>query len=349
MGCIGYPNHPVWEVTNACNLKCQQCHAASGKALPDELTTKEGKRLLEETAQIREFRMLVFTGGEPLVRPDILELVGYARYLGFEVSIATNGTLLTPEMAKEFKKLGVANIAIGLNANDKSIHEQITKVPGSFEKTKRAIYTTVELGMGLQINTTVMKENRAAIADLLDFASDVGAQIVLLYQMVPAGRGGEETELSPREYEALINMVAEKQKVSKTIVEPTCAPQYWAYLMNRNGNKPSKLSIRLARGLLRGCAAGNGLCYIKANGEVWPCPFVPISGGSVRDVPLYEIYYKSELFSSLNDRSNLNSRCRACRNRDICGGCRGRAYAHLGNHLGEDPLCFVKETASVTF
>jgi MoaA/NifB/PqqE/SkfB family radical SAM enzyme len=128
MGCIGFPIHPVWEVTNACNLKCKQCHASSGKPLPDELTTEEGKRLLDSIVAVSEFRMLALGGGEPLVRPDIVELVAYARSLGLEISIATNGTLLTAELAREFKKLGVANIAVGLNANDEEIHEQVTSV-----------------------------------------------------------------------------------------------------------------------------------------------------------------------------------------------------------------------------
>jgi len=132
MGCIGFPIHPVWEVTNSCNLRCKQCHACSGHPMPGELDTEEGKRLLDSIASIEEFRMLALGGGEPLVRPDIVELVAYARNLGLEISIATNGTLLTKELAKEFKKLGVTNIAVGLNANDEAIHEQITNVPGSF-------------------------------------------------------------------------------------------------------------------------------------------------------------------------------------------------------------------------
>jgi len=343
MGCIGFPIHPVWEVTNACNLRCEQCHACSGKPQPNELNTEEGKRLLDGIAAIEEFRMLALGGGEPLVRPDIFELVAYARGLGLEISIATNGTLLTREMAKEFKKMGVANIAIGLNANDESVHEQITRVPGSFEKSKQGIYATKEAGMALQINTTVMKENRVAIPGLLDFASEVDAQIVLLYQLVPEGRGSEEMELSIKEYKALTEMVADQQKTSKAIIEPTCSPQYWAHLISRrNGNKPSKLGMKLAETLFKGCVAGSGLCYIKPDGEVWPCPFVPISAGNVRQHPLSELWYQSELFQSLRDRERLTGeKCGACSFKYICGGCRGRAYTHCGDYLGDDPLCFL--------
>lgn len=347
MGCIGFPVHPVWEVTNACNLRCRQCHASSGKPLPNELTTEEGKKLLDDIAGIGEFRMLALGGGEPLVRPDIFELVAYARSLGLEISIATNGTLLTLEMAKEFKKMGVANIAVGINANDESVHEQITRVPGSFEKTRQAIYATKEVGMNLQFNTTVMKENREAIPGLLDLASEVEAQIVLLYQLVPEGRGEEAMELSRREYRALTEMVAEKQKVSRAIIEPTCSPQYWAYLMKRKGDKPPALEMKLARTLFKGCVAGSGLCYIKPDGEVWPCPFVPLSGGNVRERSLKEIWYESELFRSLKDRERLTGEmCSQCRFKYICGGCRGRAYAHSGDYLGDDPLCFLYSTTT---
>jgi radical SAM protein with 4Fe4S-binding SPASM domain len=343
MGCIGFPIHPVWEVTNACNLRCEQCHACSGKPLPYELNTDEGKRLLDDIAAIGEFRMLALGGGEPLVRPDIFELVAYARSLGLEISIATNGTLLTREMAREFKKMGVANIAVGLNANDESVHEQITRVPGSFEKTKRGIYATKEVGMALQINTTVMKENRAVIPELLDFASEVDAQIVLLYQLVPEGRGSEDMELTIKEYRTLSEMVAEKQKINRAIIEPTCSPQYWAHLISRrNGHKPSRLSMKLAKTLFKGCVAGSGLCYIKPDGEVWPCPFVPISAGNVRQQPLVKLWYESELFQSLRDRERLTGeKCSACQFKYICGGCRGRAYAHSGDYLEDDPLCFL--------
>jgi len=348
MGCIGFPIHPVWEVTNACNLRCKQCHACSGKPVPGELDTEEGKRLLESIANIGEFRMLALGGGEPLIRPDIVELVAYARKLGLEISIATNGTLLTTELAREFKRLGVTNIAVGLNANDKEIHEQITNVPGSFAKSKNAVYATLEAGINLQINTTVMKENCAAIPGLLDFASEVGAQIVLLYQLVPEGRGEEKMELSIKEYKALTELVADKQRTNRAIIEPTCSPQYWANLISRkmdhNGRQPSKLEMKLAEALFKGCVAGSGLCYIKPDGEVWSCPFVPLSAGNVRERSLEELWYDSELFNSLRDRKRLTGeKCRACLFKYMCGGCRGRAYAHSGDYLGDDPLCFLSD------
>jgi len=344
MGCIGFPIHPVWEVTLGCNLRCKQCHASGGKPSPGELSTEEGKQLLDEMAKIPQFRMLAFTGGEPLVRQDIFELVEYSRYLGFEVSIATNGTLLTYEWAKRFRKMGVANMAIGLNSAEERIHEQITQVAGSFEKAKRAIYSTLEVGMNLQINTTVMKENLSSLPGLLDFASEVNAQIVLLYHLVPQGRGGEQMELSIEEYRTLTELVVDRQRTNKAIIETVCAPQYWAYLIRRNGW--GVLGLGLAGKFLKGCVAGSGLCYIKPDGEVWACPFIPLSAGNVRHIPLGEIWNDSELFQSLRDRGNLKGGCGICLYRNICGGCRGRAYAHFGDYLAEDPFCFLHRSTT---
>jgi radical SAM protein with 4Fe4S-binding SPASM domain len=315
-----------------------QCHASGGKRSPDELSTEEGKRLMDEIAKIPEFRMLVFTGGEPLIRPDIFELVEYARWLGFEISIATNGTLLTYDWAKRFKKLGVANMAIGLNSNNKEVHEQITQVPGSFERTKEAIYATRELGMNLQINATVMRENFDSIPGLLDFASEVNTQIVLLYHLIPQGRGEEQIELSLEECYQLSQITADKQRKSRAIIEPVCLPQYWAQLLRGNGRRV--LSSGIAERFFKGCVAGSGLCYIKPDGEVWACPFLPLSAGNVRNEPLGKIWRESELFQNLRNRDNLKGRCGRCAYRYICGGCRGRAYAHTGDYLTEDPLCF---------
>ena len=326
----------------ACNLKCRQCHASGGKRQPDELTTEEGKRLLQEMAQIPEFRMLAFTGGEPLLRPDVFELIEYASSLGFQVSVATNGTLVTSEVARRLKRAGVINMAIGINAANAQAHESITQVPGSFEQSMRGIYASREAGMGLQINATVMQTNYSEIPRLLDLASDLDAEVVLLYQLIPTGRGEEEEELSMKEYANLIQMVSDKQKNCKAIIEPICSPIYWAYLLRRNG--AGRLGNRFASSLFKGCVAGSGLCYIKPNGEVWACPFLPVSAGNVHYTPLTEIWSDSPLFQSLRDRANLKGKCGACSFNKLCGGCRGRAYAHCGDYLAEDPLCWLSAT-----
>jgi len=343
MGCIGFPIHPVWEVTTACNLRCRHCHASAGKRQEEELNTEEGKKLLEEIASVPEFRMLVLTGGEPLVRPDIIELVQYASALGLKVAIATNGTLIDTQMARKLKRAGVCDLAIGLDAATPDLHDFIRNTPGSYERTLQGIRACREAGMCLQINVTVMKYNYPEIPRILDLADELEAQIVLLYQVVPQGRGGGNgLELTKEEYADLMALVSEKQAGAVPIIEPTCSPQYWAYLLNKR--QARRWELGLAQKVFRGCAAGWGLCYIKPNGEVWPCPFVPKSGGNVRSVPLSQIWREGEPFRKLREREkNLRGSCATCHWQPVCGGCRGRAYAHSGDYLAEDPLCFLHQ------
>ena len=347
MGCIGFPIHPVWEVTSACNLNCKHCHASGGRPTIGELTTEEGKNLIRQIAAINEFRMLVLSGGEPLVRPDIIELISHASALGLEISVATNATLITPEMASRLKRAGAVNMAIGLDGASEKTHDTIRSTRGSFKQTMRGIESTKDAGLALQINITMMKHNYHEIPALLDMAHELGADIVLLYNLVPEGRGRDgEIELSRDQFKDIIEFVSKKQRSIVPIVEPTCSPQYWAFLMsklNGNGNghgerKPG----RLATLAFKGCAAGNGICYVKPDGEVWPCPFVQVSGGNIRNVPLKEIWESSEVFVNLKTRDNLKGECGRCINKSICGGCRGRAFAHYGDYLQEDPFCFLK-------
>ncbi len=343
MGCIGFPIHPVWEVTAGCNLRCRHCHVGAGKQLGEELDTEEGKRLIKDLATVSQFRMLVLTGGEPLVRPDVFELVEFASALGLTVAIATNGTLIDTQMARRLKKAGVCDVAVGLDAATPELHDFIRNTPGTFERAMRGIRASREAGMCLQINVTVMKHNYEEIPRLLDLADELGAEIVLLYHLVPQGRGsGDGLELTQPQYAELMEYVSQRQKKAVPVIEPTCSPQYWAYLLSRKGNHRG---LGLARMVFKGCAAGWGLCYIKPDGEVWPCPFIPVSGGNVRETPLSRIWRDGEPFRVLQQRHrNLKGKCATCRQQSICGGCRGRAYAHFGDYLAEDPLCFLHQT-----
>jgi len=341
MGCIGFPIHPVWEITSSCNLHCAHCHASAGKPSAGELSTEEGKRLLEEMAGLDEFRMIVFSGGEPLVREDIWELLEYARWLRLSVTVATNGTLVTPAVAKNLKRYGVANLAIGLDGGTAKTHDQIRGVSGAFDRVMAGIQATREAGMDLQLNITLMQQNYDELGLMLDLADHLNSQIVLLYHLVPMGRG-ENLELSLEQYRSVPELIFQKQSLSHPVIEPTCAPQYWAYLLQRNGGNGWKK--KLAQRLFMGCVAGGGLCYVKPDGEVWPCPFIPVSGGNVRQTPLNEIWKNSEVFCVLRQKENhLKGRCGQCEHRPICGGCRGRAYAHYGDYLAEDPFCFLRE------
>jgi radical SAM protein with 4Fe4S-binding SPASM domain len=346
MGCIGYPGHPVWEVTGACNLRCIHCHAVSGQADPNELTTDEGKKLIDMLAATSEFRTLIYTGGEPLVRPDIFELLRHSQQAGLANIIATNGTLIDEEMAFKLKDHGVVCNAISIDAADRQTHDAIRNKPGAFDLALRAIEATKKAGILLQINTTAMEYNMPHLPELIDFADDCGAGIMLMYQLVAVGRGEkiEKATLKKSANKYLSELISEKQKTAKTIIEPVAGPQYWPYLLEKNGIRDGKL-LQLAGNFFHGCAAGRGFVYVKANGDVWPCPFVEVNAGNIRDKSFQEIYADAPVFQQLRQRETLlKGVCGDCNYKKICGGCRGRALAYSGDYLAEDPRCFINET-----
>ncbi len=346
MGCIGYPGHPVWEVTGACNLRCIHCHAVSGQAAPDELTTDEGKRLIDMIAANSEFRTLIYTGGEPLVRPDIFELFRHSQKAGLANIIATNGTLIDEEMAFKLKDHGVVCNAISIDAANPDIHDMVRNKPGSFDLALRAIEATKKAGILLQINTTAMEYNIPDLSELIDFVDNCGAGIMLMYQLVAVGRGEkiEKATLKKAANQYLSELIALKQKTANTIIEPVASPQYWPYLLKKNGIHDG-LMLKLAGKVFHGCAAGRGFVYVKANGDVWPCPFVELSAGNVRETDFNKIYYASTVFRNLRNREeNLKGICSDCNYQKVCGGCRGRALAYSGDYLAEDPRCFIHET-----
>ena len=345
MGCIGYPGHPVWEVTGECNLRCIHCHATSGKAAADELTTDEGKKLIDQLAGESEFRTLIYTGGEPLVRPDIFELLRHSQKAGLANIIATNGTLIDEEMAFKLKDHGVVCNAISFDAARRDVHDMVRNKPGSFDLALRAIEATKKAGILLQINTTAMEYNMPHLPELIDFADQSGAGIMLMYQLVAVGRGEkiEKATLKKSANRLLSELISEKQKIAKTIIEPVAGPQYWPYLLEKGGIR-SGLPLKLAGHVFHGCAAGRGFVYVKANGDVWPCPFVEVSGGNVREKRFHDIYAHSPLFEDLRRREErLKGLCGECQYKTVCGGCRGRAHAYSGDYLAEDPRCFIRE------
>jgi len=347
MGCIGYPGHPVWEVTGACNLRCIHCHAVSGQAAKDELTTDEGKRLIDMIAAESEFRTLIYTGGEPLVRPDIFELLRHSQKAGLANIIATNGTLIDEEMAFKLKDHGVVCHAISLDAADPSVHNMVRNKAGAFDLAMRGIEATRKAGIMLQTNTTAMEYNMPHLPELIDYADHCGAGIMLMYQLVAVGRGEkiEQATLKKSANQHLSELISEKQKSCSMIIEPVAGPQYWPYLLEKGGIRGGPL-LKLAEKVFHGCAAARGFVYIKANGDVWPCPFVEVSGGNVRNTGFHQIYHESELFRNLRQREEtLKGLCGECRYKTVCGGCRGRAQAYTGDYLAEDPRCFMREQA----
>jgi len=343
MGCIGFPAHPVWEMTTACNLRCIHCHASGGKPSADELTTEEAKRLLDQLAEIKEFRMVAFTGGEPLVRSDLFELLAYSKALGFTNTMATNATLVDDAVARRLRHNGVVIAAVSLDGFDAETHDMVRGLSGSFEAAVRGMRALRRAGILLHINITAMEYNMSQMEQLMSLVDELGTGILLMYQLVPVGRGRgiEKAALDLNANERLIRFMAKAQRTTKAIMEPVAGPQYWPFLLRQDGIVGG-LRLRLAEMVFHGCSAGRGFVYIKPNGEVWSCPFVEVSCGNVRQTPFPIIWTTSPVLKDLREREErLKGRCGECQYRRLCGGCRGRAWATSNDYLAEDPSCFI--------
>jgi len=334
-GCFGMPIHPVYEVTAACNLRCKHCHARGGKPYPDELDTEGAKDVIRKLAEVPEFRVLVFTGGEPLVRPDIYELISYAKSLGFSVVLATNATLITKSVAKKLRELGVEGIAASIDFVKPEHHDEYRGVPGAFQRAIEGIKNAASEGLYIHINVTLSKLNLDQLEDLMRLSDRLGAYVVFLYQLLPFGRGEELKNLllTREEFLQVMERVKKIQREVKPVIVPVGLPEYFAYLL-----KDSPL-FKIYSPFFKGCSAGSGMFYIKPNGDVWPCAFVPIKAGNLREQSALEIWRNSPVFRALRDRSNLRGPCATCKYRDVCGGCRARTLALTGDLFASDPMC----------
>lgn len=333
--CFGFSPHPVYEVTSLCNLRCLHCHARGGAKYPGELDTEGALQVINNLTSVKDFRTLVFTGGEPLVRKDIFLLTQHASDLGFNVVYATNGVLITDEVARRMEQSGVIGAAISLDSLSPGRHDWFRGVPGAWRAAISGMENVLRHNMYLQVNITVSKLNIDEFDRIVEFVDRMGAHVILLYTFVAVGRGGENRglALTPEEAVYVVRRAAELQGTSNLVIAPIGVPWYYAYLVSKSG-----LPLNVARYFVYGCAAGRGIFYIKPDGEVWPCPFLPISAGNVARDPASKIW-NGPLFRSLRLRDSLQGACGSCRFKDVCGGCRARAYIRHGSPYAEDPLC----------
>lgn len=345
MGCIGFPSHPVWEITSSCNLSCIHCHTSGGEEEKNELDTEQGKHLISQLAEIKDFQMMAYTGGEPLVREDLFELLAFSKSIGFSNTIATNATLIDESIAYKLKRNGVVIAAVSLDGFDAKTHDEIRRKEGAFYQALEGIRCLHEVGILLHINITAMNYNLEEIGQLLTLVDELDTGILLMYQLVPVGRGSEikEASLDLSSNERLIKLISEAQKQSNAVIEPVAGPQYWAYLLKQHRISKGPL-LKVAEKVFHGCTAGRGFVYIKPDGSVWPCPFIEANCGNVREQSFHDIWFHSPVFQQLRNRETLlKGECGKCDYRKLCGGCRGRALSLTGDLLEEDPSCFLHE------
>ncbi|WP_058826948.1 TIGR04053 family radical SAM/SPASM domain-containing protein [Haloferax sp. Q22] len=330
----------IWEVTQACDLACDHCRADATPARhPDELTTAEGKRLLDQAREFGPGQLVVLSGGDPLARDDLVDLVEYGTDLGLRMTLTPSGTSsLTPETVADLADAGVKRMALSLDGASAASHDAFRGEEGSFDQTVAAARAARDAGLPLQINTTVCAETVDELPALCDLVADLDAVLWSVFFLVPVGRGRVLDSISPERAERVMKWLTEVSDEAPFGVKTTEAPHYRRVAIQRRrdaSDAPPTDGI----GRRLGITAGDGFAFVSHTGDLFPSGFLPASAGNVRDGGLVERYRESDLFRSLRDRDALRGKCGACEFRHVCGGSRSRAYAHTGDPLASDPLC----------
>ncbi len=337
------PRLIAFEVTRGCNLKCVHCRASAQDCLdPLELTTQECKVFL---GQVREVGspIVILTGGEPLLRKDIFEIAEYGHGLGLKMVMATNGTLLSPEIVSRLKAVGIKRVSVSIDGHDAKTHDGFRKVEGAFERAMDGIQCLREMGMEFQINTTITRENVDCLKEITDLALKMGAAAHHIFLLVPVGRGKEIAELSieANEYEEILTWFCGLKEEVPMELKATCAPQFYR-IMRQEAHRRGKSVSFETHGLdavTRGCLAGTGFCFVSHKGIVQPCGYLEVGCGDIRKAPFKEIWESSPVFLRLRDRSLYKGKCKDCEYFQVCGGCRARAYEFYHDYLAQEPLC----------
>ncbi len=329
MDTIFTPSLVSWNLTRLCNLKCPHCYLSAGKKGADELTTAECLSIMDEMKALGT-EMIILTGGEPLLRKDIFELASTATERGFWVVMGTNGVLINDRVVDKMLECGIKGVAISIDSIDPAKHDSFRGGPDSWKHSVRALEICHARGLQVVVQTTVMDENYEEIPQLIDFARQKGAWSFNLYFLVRTGRGQQMNDLNALRTETMLGDLVEVQDAYRPmLVRSKCAPQFKriAYERGQQGLESG------------GCMAGTQYCRITPEGDVTPCPYMDVSAGNVREQTFTEIWRESKVLTELRDLNQLKGRCGSCEYKEICGGCRCRAYAGMDDYLQEDPAC----------
>lgn len=328
-----------WNVTKRCNLYCEHCYRDSGPDASDEgrLTTGEGRRLIDQI-QAAGFRLLIFSGGEPLIREDLTELIAHAASRGLKSAMGSNGTLLTAAKARRLKEAGLDGIAISIDSAEPDSHNRFRNSPDGWEKAVQGIRHAREAGLKVQINMTLKEDNVDDFDRVARLAEELDVASLHPFFLVPTGRAVnmEEDALKHERYYQVLRNVLQRQRTTRIEIKPTCAPQFM----------PLARSLHLEMRYSRGCLAGVGYCSILPNGDVHICPYLPVKVGSVRETPFEELWRDNPVLRDLRNYKKYEGACGSCRDIGICGGCRARSYYYSGgNYLAEEPWCHKRPPA----
>ena len=395
----GTENKPrliFWEVTKGCNLRCIHCRAtATELSSPTDLSTHNALGIIDQIAAVGN-PILVLSGGEPLYRSDIFQLAKYGTDKGLRVALATNGTLVTKEVARMIVDSGVKRVSISLDGADSLTHDTFRGIPGAFDAAVAGLRNLKALGMSVQINMTIARHNAKQLPQVLELAKSLGADALHTFLLVPVGCGVDiaaEQMVPSEEYEAMLNWFYDRSLEGGIELKATCAPHYFRVVRQRRvaerhsaeaakatatavtpidpaigptemmmpgstgiefkpsgappshaghpgqgashpGGHPSDMNA-----MTKGCLAGTGVCFLSHEGEVYPCGYLPALAGDLRKQPFADIWATSVVFNQLRDTGNLKGKCGCCEFRNVCMGCRARAFAATGDFLDEEPFC----------
>jgi radical SAM protein len=349
----------AWEVTRACAFACVHCRAdAQHTRDPRELTAAEAYHLID---RIKDFGnpILIFTGGDPMMRPDLFDLIRHATNQGLRCSLTPTATALpTPERLNQAKEAGIRRIALSLDAPRPEVHDTFRQVPGSWERTLKILRNAQSIGLSAQINTTVTRHNVDLLPEMIKFVEEVGAVQWSVFFLVPTGRGQLNDMISAEEHERVFNWLYDLSQRGTFDIKATAAPMYRRVTIERkraDSPSPDRRSgegaggwgfqgagFQYADGLYRpvkGVNDGRGFLFISHLGDIMPSGFLPLPVANVREADVVDIYRNHPIFKALRDPEQLKGKCYECEYRVVCGGQRGRAYAITGDYLETDPAC----------
>jgi heme b synthase len=350
------PRLVFWELTRGCNLRCVHCRASATElSSPDDLSYEDSVKVIDQLTAFAPF-ILVLSGGEPLFRGDLFRLARRATEGGIRVALGTNGTLITPDVARQISEAGIRRVAISLDGPDPATHDSFRGIPGAFDKAIEGLENLKRVGMSVQINTTVAKHNAAKLPETLELALRLGADAFHLFLLVPVGCGiqiADKQMVESEQYEEILNWLYDRTLENRIELKATCAPHFFRVVRQRRaearrrgeqlpepathghgGHAPSAMNA-----MTRGCLAGTGVCFISHKGLVYPCGYLPLEAGNLQNQTFAEIWRDSPLFASLRNLDNLKGKCGICEFRNICEGCRARAFGCNGDYLAEEPFC----------
>ena len=337
------PRLVAWEVTRNCNLSCVHCRAAASRGpYAGELSTVKSREILDQIAAVGK-PIVILTGGEPLLREDIYQLAHYGTGLGLRMVMATNGTLVTPEVARQLKSSGIQRVSISLDGPDALTHDRFRQVKGAFEGSIRGIEELKNEGIEFQVNTTITRHNVDQARAMLDLAVTLGAAAHHIFLLVPTGRARDmiNQEIDAEEYEKVLHWFYDMRSEVPIHLKATCAPHFYRVLRqeaHKRGEKVDYATYGLDA-MTRGCLGGTSFCFISHVGTVQPCGYLELESGDLKQATFKEVWEKSPVFEKLRDFSKYTGKCGVCEYLKVCGGCRARAFEATGDFMAEEPLC----------